>query len=161
MAAPGPGGPDPFGAVGGGRHPDFRQPAVPGAPAVHPIETLDQLGVWERYMPEWASVRNQPQFNPYHRWSVDRHLLETVANAAGHVRDVRRPDLLVLGALLHDIGKGTGGDHSEHGARHGGRSDRTDGPGRRRPGRLSQSWSATTCCCRTLPRDETWRTPSP
>ena len=87
-----------------------------GSPAVHPIETLDQLGVWERYMPEWASVRNQPQFNPYHRWSVDRHLLETVASAAGHVRDVRRPDLLVLGALLHDIGKGTGGDHSEHGA---------------------------------------------
>ncbi len=87
-----------------------------GAPAVHPIETLDQLGVWERYMPEWPQVRNQPQFNPYHRWSVDRHLLETVANVAAHLRDVRRPDLLLLGALLRDIGKGTGGDHSEAGA---------------------------------------------
>jgi [protein-PII] uridylyltransferase len=87
-----------------------------GEPAIHPIETLDQLGVWEHYMPEWPAVRNQPQFNPYHRWTVDRHLLETVAAAAGHVRDVRRPDLLLLGALLHDIGKGTGGDHSEHGA---------------------------------------------
>jgi [protein-PII] uridylyltransferase len=87
-----------------------------GPSAVHPIETLDQLGVWERYMPEWAAVRNQPQFNPYHRWSVDRHLLETVAHAAGHLREVRRPDLLLMGALLHDIGKGTGRDHSEQGA---------------------------------------------
>ncbi len=87
-----------------------------GSPAIHSIETLDQLGIWERYMPEWGHVRNQPQFNPYHRWSVDRHLLETVANAAAHVRDVRRPDLLLLGALLHDIGKGTGVDHSEAGA---------------------------------------------
>ena len=87
-----------------------------GPAGIHAIETLDQLGIWERYLPEWPHVRNRPQFNPYHRWSVDRHLLETVANAAGHARDVRRPDLLVLGALLHDIGKGTGGDHSEAGA---------------------------------------------
>jgi [protein-PII] uridylyltransferase len=86
-----------------------------GAPAIHAIETLDQLGVWERYMPEWPHVRNQPQFNPYHRWSVDRHLLETVASAATHLQDVSRPDLLVLGALLHDVGKGTGIDHSEAG----------------------------------------------
>ncbi|HXW82435.1 MAG TPA: [protein-PII] uridylyltransferase, partial [Acidimicrobiales bacterium] len=86
-----------------------------GAPAIHAIETLDQLGVWERYMPEWPHVRNQPQFNPYHRWSVDRHLLETVSSAAAHLRDVSRPDLLLLGALLHDVGKGTGADHSEAG----------------------------------------------
>jgi [protein-PII] uridylyltransferase len=87
-----------------------------GPPAIHAIETLDQLGIWERYLPEWRHVRNQPQFNPYHRWSVDRHLLEAVANAAAHVRDVHRPDLLLLGALLHDVGKGTGVDHSEAGA---------------------------------------------
>ena len=87
-----------------------------GHPAVHAIEALDQLGVWERYLPEWRHVRNLPQFNPYHRWSVDRHLLETVANATAYQREVRRPDLLLLGALLHDIGKGTGVDHSEAGA---------------------------------------------
>jgi [protein-PII] uridylyltransferase len=87
-----------------------------GAPGVHAIETLDHLGIWERYLPEWPHVRNRPQLDPYHRWSVDRHLLETVANAAAHLRDVRRPDLLLLGALVHDIGKGSGTDHSQSGA---------------------------------------------
>lgn len=87
-----------------------------GPAAVHAVEALDHLGVWERYMPEWAHVRNRPQFNPYHRWTVDRHLLESAASAAEHMFEVRRPDLLVLGALLHDIGKGTGADHSESGA---------------------------------------------
>ena len=87
-----------------------------GFPGIHAIETLDHLGIWERYMPEWPRVRNRPQFDPYHRWSVDRHLLETVAGVTGYLRDVHRPDLLLLGALLHDIGKGTGADHSESGA---------------------------------------------
>ncbi|HTW08273.1 MAG TPA: [protein-PII] uridylyltransferase [Acidimicrobiales bacterium] len=87
-----------------------------GPGSTHAIETLDQIGVWERYLPEWAGVRNLPQFNPYHRWTVDRHLLETAVNATDDMLDVRRPDLLVLGALLHDIGKGTGRDHSRAGA---------------------------------------------
>jgi [protein-PII] uridylyltransferase len=86
------------------------------SPGVHAIETLDHLGIWERYLPEWPQVRNRPQFDPFHRWSVDRHLLESVAGATAYLRDVRRPDLLLLGALLHDIGKGTGSDHSESGA---------------------------------------------
>ena len=53
-----------------------------GRPAVAAIESLDQLGVWVRYLPEWAPIRNKPQRNAYHRFTVDRHLLETAAGAA-------------------------------------------------------------------------------
>ncbi|HET9058798.1 MAG TPA: [protein-PII] uridylyltransferase [Acidimicrobiales bacterium] len=94
----------------------FLELLAAGYAAVGAVETLDHLGVWQRYMPEWDLVRNRPQFNPYHRWTVDRHLLEAVAAAAEHQRDVHRPDLLLIGMLLHDIGKGQPGDHSRAGA---------------------------------------------
>jgi [protein-PII] uridylyltransferase len=80
------------------------------------VEALDQRHIFERYIPEWLLVRNRPQRNAYHRYTVDRHLLEAVARAGEHVGDVARPDLLLLSALLHDIGKVGRGDHSEIGA---------------------------------------------
>lgn len=79
------------------------------------IEALDQRRLFERLIPEWKAVRNRPQRNAYHRFTVDRHLLEAVARASEHVSDVDRPDLLLVGALLHDLGKGFEGDHSEVG----------------------------------------------
>ena len=87
-----------------------------GAASIHPIESLDRLGIWERIVPEWPTVRSRPQHNAIHRFTVDRHLLETVAQAATLVSRVSRPDLLVVGALLHDIGKGYPGDHVTVGA---------------------------------------------
>jgi [protein-PII] uridylyltransferase len=87
-----------------------------GRPAVPVLETLDQVGLLEGMLPDWKYVRNRPQRNPYHRFTVDRHLTEAAANAAGLTRNVRRPDLLLVGALLHDIGKGRPGDHSVVGA---------------------------------------------
>lgn len=82
-----------------------------GRSAIGPFEALDQRGLVERLIPEWGPVRGRPQRNALHRFTVDRHLLETAAGAAEHARDVARPDLLLLGALLHDIGKGVLGRH--------------------------------------------------
>src|SRR3712207_8241268 len=56
-----------------------------------------------------------PQRPPWHPFTVDRHLVEAAAAAAELTRDVDRPDLLLVGALLHDVGKGWPGDHSEVG----------------------------------------------
>jgi [protein-PII] uridylyltransferase len=79
------------------------------------VEALDHAGLWEGLLPPWSHVRSRPQRNAVHRFTVDRHLLETAVAAAAHTRDVGRPDLLLLGALLHDIGKGLPGDHSTAG----------------------------------------------
>lgn len=86
-----------------------------GPPAISTLEALDQRALFSRYLPEWKAVRNKPQRNPYHRFTVDRHLLETAANAATMAHRVERVDLLLVGALLHDIGKGSPGDHTEAG----------------------------------------------
>ncbi|MGE3686940.1 MAG: [protein-PII] uridylyltransferase [Acidimicrobiia bacterium] len=86
-----------------------------GHAAIPVIEALDHRGLWVHLIPEWAPNRSRPQRNAYHRFTVDRHLWEAAAEAARLVDRVGRPDLLVLGALLHDIGKGYPGDHSHVG----------------------------------------------
>jgi len=86
-----------------------------GADAIPVWEALDQEGLLAVLIPAWDRVRNRPQRNPLHRFTVDRHLVECAANAAALARDVSRPDLLLLAALLHDIGKGWPGDHSVSG----------------------------------------------
>ncbi len=86
-----------------------------GPRAIPVLESLDQAELFTRMLPEWAPVRSRPQRNAYHRFTVDRHLWEAATQAALLADRVARPDLLVIGALLHDIGKGYPGDHTERG----------------------------------------------
>ena len=77
-----------------------------GRQAVGVWEALDQAGIIAGLIPYWDVVRSAPQHNPVHRYTVDRHLLEAAVQAREFAREVVRPDLLLVGALLHDIGKG-------------------------------------------------------
>ena len=99
-----------------GRWPDEARDALvallgTGHRAVPVLEALDQRRLVERVLPEWAPTRSRPQRNALHRFTVDRHLCEAAANAASLTSRVARPDLLLVGAWLHDIGKGEPGDH--------------------------------------------------
>ncbi len=87
-----------------------------GRPAIAVLEALDQKGLLVRLLPEWSAVRCRPQRNAYHRFTVDRHLCEAAVGAAANAGKVDRPDLLLVGTWLHDIGKGfvgvRGDDHT-------------------------------------------------
>ena len=75
-------------------------------------ETLEETGALERLLPEWDRIRILPHASAIHRFTVDRHVVETCTEAAALIRHVARPDVLVVAALLHDIGKGELTEHS-------------------------------------------------
>ncbi|NGO11227.1 [protein-PII] uridylyltransferase [Streptomyces sp. HC44] len=83
-----------------------------GHPTIEVWEALEAEGLITRLLPDWERVRCRPQRNAVHVWTVDRHLIETAVQASELTRRVGRPDLLLVAALLHDIGKGWPGDHS-------------------------------------------------
>ncbi len=103
-----------------------------GDPGVTALEALDRLGLLTRLLPEWADVRCRPQRDPYHRFTVDVHLLDALARigrmlagdepaddpvAAEAVKQIGDPDAVLLGAMLHDIGKNGEGGHVAVGER--------------------------------------------
>ena len=99
-----------------------------------PVETLARmarLGVLGRWLPAFANVSGRMQFDLFHVYTVDQHTLAVLKNIAGFASGVaderfaiahevwprlRKPELLLLAGLFHDIAKGRGGDHSELGA---------------------------------------------
>ncbi|MDP3890993.1 MAG: [protein-PII] uridylyltransferase, partial [Nocardioides sp.] len=75
-------------------------------------ETLEETGAVGRILPEWERIRLLPHASAIHRFTVDRHVVETCIEASALIRHVARPDVLLVAALLHDIGKGSFDDHS-------------------------------------------------
>jgi len=87
------------------------------------LETMLETGLLTAYIPEFAGVESLAQHDLYHIYTVDRHLLQTVAEIHRLRREepdlfmgLASPHLLYLAALLHDIGKGKHADHSVLGA---------------------------------------------
>lgn len=120
-------GPAPYAWTPGGRKAFLHIVAV-GPQGAGALEAMDRSGLLVRFLPEWEAVRCRPQRNPYHRSTVDVHLLRTAATAAdilgGVVDDpvlrtaaavVDDRDALLLGALFHDVGKVGTGRHAEVG----------------------------------------------
>lgn len=75
-------------------------------------ETLEETGALSGILPEWERIRLRPHASVIHRFTVDRHVVETCIEASSLIRQVARPDVLMVAALLHDIGKGGLTEHS-------------------------------------------------
>lgn len=81
------------------------------------INEMDEHGLWTRLLPWWAHIRGRLPRERSHIHTIDQHLLSTVANCASASVTVARPDLLLVAALFHDLGKGYGRPHEQVGAR--------------------------------------------
>ena len=102
-----------------------------GPNAVDTVARMARLGVLARWLPAFAQVSGRMQFDLFHVFTVDQHTLAVLRNIAAFASGVpderfsiahevyprlRKPELLLLAGLFHDIAKGRGGDHSELGA---------------------------------------------
>lgn len=91
---------------------------------------MHRTGVLDALIPEFGRVRCMALHDLYHIYTVDQHLMRAVKEferlRSGEfeaslprlsqlAREVERPEILILGILFHDIGKGQGGGHSELG----------------------------------------------
>ncbi|WP_229731061.1 [protein-PII] uridylyltransferase [Pseudoxanthomonas indica] len=102
-----------------------------GPRAVETLTRMARLGVLGQWLPAFARVSGRMQFDLFHVYTVDQHTLMVLKNIAtfssGRADErfsiahevwprLRKPELLLLAGLFHDIAKGRGGDHSELGA---------------------------------------------
>lgn len=120
--------------------------AILGAPTrvAAALRAMHETGVLDRYLPAFARVAGRMQYDLFHVFTVDEHILHVLANVealrAGRFEPARtdlkqaarrldRPELIHMAALFHDIAKGRGGDHSRLGARDARRFARAHGLG--------------------------------
>ena len=97
----------------------------------HATRRMHRYGILARYLPAFHAVTGLMQFDLFHVYTVDEHILMVIRNMrrfalAQHTDECPRcnqvyaqlpkPELLYLAGLFHDIAKGRGGDHSELGA---------------------------------------------
>ncbi|APT85022.1 protein-PII uridylyltransferase [Corynebacterium aquilae DSM 44791] len=82
----------------------------------HVVRTLDDAGLWAPIVNEWDHIRGLMPREPSHIHTVDHHTLDTLARLGHNTVGVARPDLLLLAALYHDIGKGYDRPHEQVGA---------------------------------------------
>ncbi|MFC5568508.1 [protein-PII] uridylyltransferase [Lysobacter yangpyeongensis] len=102
-----------------------------GPTPVATVSRMARLGVLGRWIPAFFRVSGRMQFDLFHVFTVDQHTLAVLRNiasfASGEADErfslahqvwprLRKPELLLLAGLFHDIAKGRGGDHSELGA---------------------------------------------
>lgn len=96
------------------------------------LRRMDESGVLGRFLPDFGRVVGMMQFNMYHHYTVDEHLLRTVGNLTAIekgeavselplsteiFKSIQNRRALYVAAFLHDIGKGRKEDHSIAGAR--------------------------------------------
>ncbi len=86
---------------------------------------MHELGLLGRFLPEFGALTCLVQYDVYHKFSVDQHSLLAVEHlealapgqsaesegAAQVLSEVEKPELLMLGMLLHDVGKARGHGH--------------------------------------------------
>ena len=97
----------------------------------HELRRMNRYGVLGRYLPAFGIIVGRMQYDLFHAYTVDEHILFVISNlrrfALSHydnefplcsqiMQALPKPELAYIGALFHDIGKGRGGDHSELGA---------------------------------------------
>lgn len=103
------------------------------APAgvTHTLRRMSRHGVLARYIPAFGAIVGRMQYDLFHAYTVDEHVLAVVSNlrrfaltrydqefpfCSQIMQALPKPELAYLAALFHDIAKGRGGDHSELGA---------------------------------------------
>ncbi|TPE49929.1 [protein-PII] uridylyltransferase [Amaricoccus solimangrovi] len=95
------------------------------------LRLMNEVGVLGAFMPEFGRIVAMMQFNMYHHYTVDEHTIQAIATLgkieAGEYKEALPTSSAIMNAgvnrrvlyaalLLHDIGKGSGRDHSEYGA---------------------------------------------